>query len=121
MITMGTTPATNVRFRTGADVLPYPLRDDFEFPLPAEASGASASVMAPQAVKILSAATPRLYSDEEIAAFELGSTERLVVWGLVTYLDAFKIERHVRFAQTFAWMVNGTPMGFDTRRHNEAN
>lgn len=122
LINLGNTPAHKVKFRTAADVLPNPLPDDFDFPLRRLAPSASLSVMGPRITKIVTAVAPRIYSDDEVEQIKGGAKERLVMWGIIDYEDVFGILRYVKFCQTFVWLSDGvTPMGFDTRHHNDSD
>lgn len=122
IINHGHTPAYDVSFRINADVCPFPLPADFTFPLPNAVPTRSVSIIWPQQNKIITAVLPRLYSDEEERAIKDGVAQRINVWGIVTYRDAFQIERHVRFSQSIIWLADRTTtMSYDTNRHNEAN
>jgi hypothetical protein len=121
LVNNGNTPAYNVSFRTAADVCPFPLPADFAFPLPDQLPSRSITIIGPRLNKILSAVVPRLYSEEEERAIRDGVAQRLYIWGVVTYTDAFNIERFVRFSQSFIWLSDGNVMGIDTTRHNDAN
>lgn len=118
----GHTPAYDVSIRANTDVLPVPLPTDFPFPLPDAAPARSISIIGPQQQKVTSAVLPRLYSDEEDDFIKNGTTQRIYVWGIVTYKDAFTIQRHIMFSQSIIWYADGvTTISFDTTRHNEAN
>ena len=122
MVNNGHTPAYDVSFRINADVCPVPLPADFPFSLPDAEPARSVSIIGPQQNKIMSAPLPRTYSGEEEQSIKNGVTQRIYVWGIVTYRDAFQIERSVRFSQSLVWLADGTTaMAFDTARHNEAN
>jgi hypothetical protein len=70
----------------------------------------------------MSAPLPRTYSDEEERSIKDGITQRFYVWGIVTFTDAFQIERYVKFSQSLVWLADRTTaMVFDTARHNAAN
>jgi hypothetical protein len=121
IINNGNTPAYRVKFRTASDVLPMPLRNDFDFPLPDELPSRSLSVIGPRLNKIVSAVVPKIYPDVEVTQIMAGVGQRIVMWGVVTYYDAFGIERFVKFSQSFAWLTDGNILGFDTAHHNDAD
>lgn len=122
LVNNGNTPAYNVHFRAAADVLPFPLPDDFSFPLPEEAPNASAGMLAPRLNFITSAVAPKVYSDSEVNEIKTGQSRRLYFWGVVTYEDAFGITRDVKFGEYVVWMADGTSTTvFNTARHNDAN
>ncbi len=121
LVNDGNTPAYNVTFRTAADVLPLPLPEDFDFPLPDQSPERSASVIGSRQEKIISAVVARVYSDEDVSQLMRRDRTALYVWGQVNYTDAFGIDRFVRFSNSFAWMKNGNVMSYDTREHNDSD
>jgi hypothetical protein len=121
IINNGLTPASKVSFRIAADVMPFPLADDFGFPLPGVHPQASIGIIGPRLNKIISAVVPKLYPDIEAHQIMTGVGQRIYVWGEVTYEDAFGIPRWVKFSQSFFWLNAERVMSIDTRRHNDAN
>jgi len=94
---------------------------DFHFPLP-ESLNPSVGMLGPRNSYTVSAVAPKMYSDIEIAEMKAGTTRRLHVWGMVTYEDAFKIPRFLKFGHSIVWMADGTnTTSFNTERHNDAN
>lgn len=116
----GSTPARNIRFTMVADVLPFPLRDDFLFPLPAESVGRS-SAIGPGLHKIIFAVVPKLYSETEAEQIASGRGQRIAAWGIVEYKDAFGIDRFVRFGFTYFRIAEKQWMCQDTTRNNESD
>jgi hypothetical protein len=116
----GNTPAHDIRFSIVADVLPFPLRDDFTFPLPTDTAGHS-SVIGPGLNKMISAVVPKLYPDTEATQISIGVGQRIATWGIVKYRDAFNIERSVRFGFTHYLLGETQWMSMDTTRHNESD
>jgi hypothetical protein len=120
LVNTGHTPAHNVSYNAKADILPSPLAENFMFEIPESPAG-SAGVLGPQQVFIISASVDRMYSDEEIAEISTGSTRRLYMYGAVNYTDAFGVNRYTNFSQRVEWLRGGNFMGFNSRRHNDAN
>jgi hypothetical protein len=117
----GLTPAYNLSYISACDVLPHPIPQDFPFPLP-ESLNPSVGMLGPRNNFTVSAVAPKMYSDIEIAEMKAGTTRRLHVWGMVTYEDAFKIPRFLRFGCSIVWMADGTnTTTFNTERLNDAN
>jgi hypothetical protein len=116
----GNTPAYNIRFAAFADVLPFPLRDDFKFPLPPELFRHS-SAIGPGLHKMISAVVPKLYPEAEADQIASGVGQRIVAWGIVKYQDAFNIERSVRFGFTHFLLGEDQWMSMDTTQHNESD
>ena len=117
----GNTPAYQVTYRTAADVLPHPLRDDFEFPLPTVVPTRSVSTIGPRHHKIISAIVPKIYSDPEALQIKIGIGQRIYMWGEVSHKDAFGIDRRLRFSQSLMWMAEDKIMAYDTTHYNEEN
>jgi len=87
LVNRGNTPARSVRFSTVADVLPFPLRDDFAFTLP-EPSRYSSDI-GPGIQKVMSAVVPKLYAETEATQVSGGVGQSITAWGIVKYKDAF--------------------------------
>lgn len=118
----GLTPAYKIKYRAAADVQPFPLTDDFAFPLPAVAPSASVGLLGPRNSFTLSAPTPKMYSELEISEIKRGNRQRLYVWGIIDYEDAFGRARFLKFAQSIMWLEDGNnTTSFNTNYHNDAN
>jgi hypothetical protein len=116
----GNTPAQNVRFAAFAEVLPFPLPDDFAFPVSEENPGSSSGI-GPGIHKIISAVVPKLYPEAEAGQIASSAGQRVAAWGIVRYQDVFNIERWVRFGFTFVLLGENQWMSQDTTRHNDSN
>lgn len=136
LMNRGSTPAYDVTFRAAADILPFPIPDDFEFPLPEETAGVSVSLIAPGLAKIMTRPLLRRVPDNEVAAIKQGGPPKcFAMWGIVNYQDAFSESRHLKFAFKVRWIGwvegmgkdkdgNSLPeqtMSEDMPRYNEAN
>jgi hypothetical protein len=132
----GNTPAYNVTFRATVDVVPFPIPDDFDFPLPASTAGGSVSFIAPGLTKFITRGLAYRVPDNDIDAIKHGAPPRcLLMWGMVNYEDAFKQDRFLKFAFIVSWVdwlpgkdkdKDGNPMppkivSHDTTHHNEAS
>lgn len=120
IVNKGSTPAANIRFAMLADVVPFPTRDDFNFPLPKEITGYARSI-GPGLHCIIGAVVPKLYAPEEEKQITDGVGQRVIAWGVVLYRDVFQIERHVQFAFTFYRLSDRKWMSMDTIKNNEAD
>lgn|GEM_PF-1201359 len=116
----GFTPGYEVSYRAHADVLSFPLPDDFDFPMPDLPLG-SASTLGHGQSFIMAAVVDRLYSDAEISEIKSGKKKRLYIYGTANYKDAFGVNRYTNFCQSVLWLKGGSSMGVYTRRHNDAN
>ncbi len=119
ILNQGNTPAYNIGFAIVADVLPFPLRDDVAFALPAAMR--HSSFIASGQHKIISAVVPKLYPEPEARQIRIGVGQRIVTWGIVNYEDAFGIKRFVKFAFSHYLVGDNNWMSMDDRRHNESN
>ena len=115
----GNTPASRVSYKANAAMLPFPLPDDFAFPID-EHPVNSEGVLGHGQSNMISCALPSLLSAEQIDQVTDGRLNKLYIWGIVTYQDVFNYSRETRFSQSVVWMRNGHSMGVNTRRHNEA-
>ena len=120
LINNGHTPAYGVSYKADAGVLPFPLPDDFSFPI-REFPISSESVVGPGQSLIISCFIHDRLTPEQMEQCLQGNSLRLYMWGIATYRDAFNTARQTTFSQSVVWMRNGHSMGVNTRRHNEAN
>jgi uncharacterized protein YggU (UPF0235/DUF167 family) len=120
LVNQGHTPAYNIRFTMRADVIPFPLANDFAFDLPAETRGRSA-VIGPGLYKIISAVVPALYPEAEASQISGGVGRRVISWGIVKYRDCFGIERTCRFGLTYFRVAETQWMSQDTSEHNDSD
>ncbi len=116
----GGTPAHNIRFAIRADVLSFPLRDDFTFPLPTD-EFAYSSAIGPGLHKIIFAVVPNIYAEAEAEQIASGLGRRVVTWGIVKYEDAFHIERYIRFGFTHIRVGENNWLSQDTTQNNESD
>jgi hypothetical protein len=136
LVNRGSTPAYDVTFRASVDILPFPIPENFDFPLPEETAGTSVSLIAPGLMKTFTRPLSRKVPDDEVDAIKRGGPPQcFLMWGIVKYRDAFKESRYVKFAFKMFWIgwvegmdrdQDGNPkppqmMSEDTNRHNEAN
>jgi hypothetical protein len=79
-------------------------------------------MIGPRQDKIISAIVPKFYPEVEVRQLMGGGGQRIYIWGLVKYDDAFGITRTVRFGQSFFWLADAqTVMSTDTTKHNDAD
>jgi hypothetical protein len=116
----GGTPANEVRFFITADVVPFPLRDDFSYSGPTQNTTYS-SLIGPGLTRVISAVVPKIYPEEEDRQIRSGIGQRIIVWGIVTYKDSFDTERYTQFGSTFAMISDTHWIATDTPKHNECN
>ncbi len=116
----GLTPTYDLVYRIAADVLPHPIRKDFSYPYPDISPTRSASVLGPRQWKTIAAVAPRLYPEAEARQIMLGIAQRIHVWGVIEYRDAFNITRTTRFCQSFMWRSANEVVGLDTADYNDA-
>ncbi len=117
---VGNTPAYKVVSNVRADVLPFPLPQDFQ-PPPIVDTGSGTNVVGPHQNFVLTGIVDRMYSDDEINEIQNGSTKRLYIYGKITYEDAFGISRQTNFCQSILWLKNGTFMSWNAPNNNDSN
>jgi hypothetical protein len=120
LINAGQTPAYKVAFKVRADVLPFPLAQDFNFAVP-DNPASSESTLGGHAPPItLTGVVDRLYSDQEIIEIRFG-LKRLYLFGTVTYEDVYRVTRYANFCFNVIWLNGDKSMGLFTKRHNDAD
>jgi hypothetical protein len=118
LINFGHTPAYNVTFNSRAKILPFPLPDDFDFPLSGDPGGVG--VLGPQQQFILNAIVDDFVDNREIEDIKIMKGKALFIWGIITYRDAFGAGRETKFCHHMIWHPNGQIGGYYNKRHNEA-
>lgn len=117
----GQTPAYEMSYNARVDILPYPLPDDFGFPMkPEQAAVTSTAVVGPHKPYQLGAKLDRFCDADELNRIGYGKSERLYIYGTVRYKDAFGEQRWTNFSQSYQWRSDGTPLGENTKHHNDA-
>jgi len=124
LINTGLTPAKKVGYAAKADVLPFPLADDFVFP-PLEESRSAFGLLAPQQNFSMNKPVDRdFFDDGEVEGIKRGNGRRLYIWGRVTYEDVFGEQKYTDFAHNIIWIPfkDGSEriLGNYVDRHNEA-
>lgn len=123
VINTGHTPAHKLTYWATAEILPFPLPEDFTFP-EGEDSLKAGFVLGPHQTIIANATVPDFVDDAEVAVIKGGRERRVYVWGIVFYEDAFGEPRHTRFCHNIFW-INGPNgelvTGNYTGQHNDAD
>ena len=121
IVNNGLTPAHKVSFQAKAAILPYPLPDDFKFPLPDIVPG-TLTVGPRQPIT----ATPWVddfVDDGEVEGIKnTSSGKALYTWGLLTYEDIFGNPQYAKWCHMYTWLADGkTTWGYYDNRHNDAS
>ena len=124
LINTGLTPAQRVSYSAKADVLPFPLADEFVFPA-LEKPRSIFGLLAPQQNMIMNAMVQGdFFEDGEVEDIKRGRGKRLYIWGTVLYEDVFGEQRYTNFAHSIIWLhlKDGKEpiIGHYVDRHNEA-
>lgn len=123
LLNSGNTPAHKITYWARAEVLPFPLSDNFDFP-PTEDTLQSSLVLGPHQNIILNAVVNEFFPEEEAGNIKRGSDRRLYIWGIVSYTDVFGDSHTTRFCHSIYWFgptENETIAGYYASRHNEAD
>jgi hypothetical protein len=120
LINAGQTPAYKVAFKVRADILPFPLSQDFDFAV-LDNPASSESTLGGHAPPVtLTGVVDRLCSDQEI--IEIRSRSKcLYLFGTVTYEDVYGVKRYANFCFNVIWQNDGKSMGLLTKRHNDSD
>jgi hypothetical protein len=124
LINTGLTPARRISYVAKADVLPFPLPDDFVFPS-LEPPRTAFGILGPQQNFIMNAMVDgNFFDDSEVEDIKRGRGRRLYIWGTVTYEDAIGEQRYTEFAHNIFWiqLKDGREpiLGNYVDRHNDA-
>jgi hypothetical protein len=125
LINTGLTPANRVSYAAKANVLPFPLADEFVFP-PLDKPRSVFGLLAPQQNLIMNAMVKSdFFDDGEVENIKRGRGRRVYIWGTVVYEDVFGEQRYTNFAHSIIWLPSkdgSEPIwGYYVDRHNDAN
>ena len=123
LLNTGNTPARKVRIRIAADILPIPVPEDFDFPLPEleEELAKDAGIVGAHQKYTLAGTLKNFVPDAEIANIKEGREKALCVWGLITYEDVFGITHSTKFGQWLTWWPNNQVFGYYIKGQNDAD
>lgn len=118
----GQTPAHKMRYWAKADICPFPLPDDFDFP-PIKNPVISAFSLGPHHGIELNAVCDNFIRDQDVQNVKDGISKRVFIWGVITYDDIFGDTHETKFCHSLYWI--GNPLNPDLRgtysaTHNEA-
>jgi hypothetical protein len=122
LLNVGVTPAYKVAYWAIADIVPWPVPEDFIFRAGDEMR--FGAVLNPRQGFGLNARVDRLVPDEEVELIMRGRDKRVLIWGTVTFEDISGAPRYVKFCQSIYWIK--TPEGERylsqwAPHHNDAN
>jgi hypothetical protein len=117
----GNTAARNVNIRIAADILPLPIPNTFQFPLPEEGEIKNAGVVGAHQTSVLAGTVKDFVPDGEVGTIKEGRTKALCTWGIVTYEDIFGVKHQTKFGQIITWNPNGTTVGYYIAGQNDAD
>jgi hypothetical protein len=102
---VGLTPAYKLKTYARLVVLPSPVPDNLQLPIPdLIAIDIPGDTVGPHQQFVVSAVADRILSDDEVNAVSNTLTQRLYVFGRVTYEDNFGIGRTTNFFQAINFM-----------------
>ncbi len=101
MFNAGPTPAHKVGFRAKADILPVPLPEGFDFPLPKDNVGAS--ILGPHQRMNITRFVEDFVADEDVNDIKFARGKALYIWGIIDYFDVFEVKHSTKFAQMMNW------------------
>jgi hypothetical protein len=125
LLNTGHTPAHNVTYKAKADILPFPLPEDFKLPSLDDRTGYTVGILGPQQNFILNAWVERdFFEDGEAEEIKRGRERRLYIWGTVTYEDVFGEKKYTNFFQSICWVATEQGdriIGNYGSQHSDAN
>lgn len=120
LVNTGNTPARKVRIRRTAQILPVPLPEGFDFPLPDGTDEGDATVGA-HLTYVMGSIVKDFVPFADVPAIKEGNGRGLFTWGVVTYEDIFGDSHTTRFAQSLSWFPNNTVYGIYIPGQNDAD
>ncbi len=121
LVNTGNTHARKVRMRKKADILPNPLPDGFEFPLPDPPHDDGDMTVGAHLNYIVGSTVDDFVVDAEVAAIKEGNGKVLHSWGLITYEDIFGKPHWTKFGQMITWQPDGSIMGYYLPSQNDTD
>ncbi|MEA2841430.1 MAG: hypothetical protein QOF41_2760 [Methylobacteriaceae bacterium] len=121
LMNVGVTPAYKVDYWAIADIVPWPIPEDFVFRTGDEIK--FGAVLNPRQGFGLNARVDRLVPDEEVEPIMRGMEKRVVIWGKVTFEDISGTPRYVKFCHSIYWIKTSQgerALSQWAPRHNEA-
>jgi hypothetical protein len=120
IVNNGLTPAHEVRYNAKVQVLRIPIADNFTFPLPPMAPAPSTTTVGPRQQTFMITAADDLLARNVLAELKQPGGRRLVIYGTVTYKDAFGNPWWTNFCYFIIWGSAGQPAWIAAHRHNES-
>jgi hypothetical protein len=117
MHNVGSTPAHQVRFSATAAILPFPLPNNFDFPLPTRPVGGSP--LGPNQRMNITRIVDNFVPEDQVPQIKIGIGQGLYIWGVIEYIDIFSQTRTTSFCQLLNWPDGKTVLGTYIDRHNE--
>jgi hypothetical protein len=102
----GQTPAHKMTYWARAKIMPFPLPENFDFPIPKK-SPIRPMFLGPHQGVELNALVDDFVPDDEVADIKSGNTRRVYIWGVVTYTDIFNKKRTTKFCHSLYWFGSG--------------
>jgi hypothetical protein len=121
VVNTGFSPARNVWHRLSVNILPVPLPDNFDFPLPDKRS--RLGIIASQQRAYIMAAVPEYVPEIEVSDIKVGANGMgLYVWGVIDYEDISGNTHYTKFCHQVVWLQpNGPTFWWLTPSHNDAD
>lgn len=118
----GQTPARSMFYNARADMLPYPLPEDFDFPMrPEQEFTTSTGTVGTDETFKIAATVDRFYNWSELVAIRRGKTRRLYMYDTIHYRDIFGKPQYTDFSQSIIWRPDGVPLAENTKHHTNAS
>src|SRR5438445_6626974 len=120
LINTGNTPAHNVRFRTQAAILPFPLPQGFVFP-PLPANDAGGALLGPNRQQFITHMIDGDFvPDADVEGIKnLSGGNALYMWGIISYADVFGQAQTTTFCHLLHWNPDKSVGGVFIPGHND--
>lgn len=112
LVNAGSTPALKVGYRVDTKILPFPLPQDFNFPLPDEPEGEMA--IGTQQTIFRNSEPVDFIEEEAVAEVMDNRGKALFSWGIVSYSDIFGDKHETTFCHRYVWVGTGQELRHQT-------
>jgi hypothetical protein len=112
IVNTGKTPAHGLTYWARAEIVKYPIPENFVWQPPSNARWEQPVTLNPGHHVFARAVVPTLIDEAEVEAVKRGdSGRRLCIWGVAVYRDTFNKQQQIVFSQSLVWLPDGRVWG----------
>jgi len=122
LVNSGNTPAHKMTYWARAKIMNFPVPENFIFEPPEDIVLHSMLIGPHQSIE-LNARVDDFVEDEKVESIKRGNGQRVYIWGMITYTDAFDSVHTTKFCHSLVWLGPDDKLivtGTYSHNHNEA-